>query len=814
MNTSLKRGVGLGGFAASLMGASMLTPPAARAADATAAAAGSQVTEIVVTAEKREENIQSVAMSVQALGAKRMDQLNITEFQDYIKYMPSVTFQTLGPNQTSIYMRGVASGDNANHSGPLPSVGVYLDEQPITTIGGTLDIHVYDISRIEVLPGPQGTLYGASSEAGTLRIITNKPNPSGFSAAYDLQASDWAHGGFGYVAEGYVNQPINDHAAVRLVAWDQHDPGFIANVPGTRTFATSGVTINNGAFVNPHANPADTVGGRLALLVDLDENWTIEPTIIGQHQHNTGFFGYEPSVGPLKYQRFGPDTDTDDWYQAALTVTGKLGRYDLTYSGGYFWRKVDQRTDYTDYSIMYDAVFGSGHYWQDANGNPLAKPQQTIFGQDTFWKESNEARIASPASDRFRFLVGVFQEQQQHWIVQDYVIPGFGPQISVPGWPNTIWLTDQNRIDRDAAGFGEASFDITPQLTLTAGVRGYWFRNTLFGFYGFGEGYNQLTGFSSGMGANGQNCQPGKVWKNAPCVNLDKASTGTGETHKVNLSYKVGADALVYFTYSTGYRPGGVNRSGAFKPYQSDFLSNYEIGWKTAWLDHRLIVDGAVFYEDWTNFQFSFLGPNSLTIVENAPTARVIGVEANAEARPDEHWDLSASLAYTDGRLTKNFCGTDANANLIPTCSDAFAVGNDGALHNTQLPYTPSFKGNFTVRYGWNVMDWRAHVQAAVAYQNSMPVALRAADMPFLQAPPFTNGAPGFTTVDLSAGVERDKIRIELFVKNLFDERGQLNRFIPCTLSTCGQIIPGIPQDLYVVPSAPRVIGIKFGQSF
>jgi outer membrane receptor protein involved in Fe transport len=815
MKNVLMRGAGLGALAASLVASSLLAPTRARAADADATAAGAgQVTELVVTAEKREENLQAVAISVQALGAKRMDQLNITEFADYVKFMPSVTFQTLGPNQTSIYMRGVSSGDNANHSGPLPSVGVYLDEQPITTIGGTLDIHIYDISRIEVLPGPQGTLYGASSEAGTLRIITNKPDPTHFSAAYDLQGSDWDHGGFGYVAEGYANLPINDRVAVRLVGWDEHDPGYLANVPGTRTFATSGVTINNNALVNQHANPADTVGARVALLVDLNENWTIEPTIIGQSQHNTGFFGYEPSVGNNQYQRFGPDVDDDNWVQAALTVTGKLGKYDLTYSGGYFWRKVDQRTDYTDYSIMYDAVFGSGNYWQDANGNPLARPQQTIYGHDRFWKESNEARIASPAADRFRFIGGVFQEQQEHWIIQDYVIPGLGQQISVPGWDHTIWLTDQNRVDRDAAVFGEASFDITPKLTLTGGIRGYWYDNTLFGFYGFGEGYNQLTGYSSGMGDMGQNCQVGKVWKNAPCVNLDKGISGSGETHKINLKYNVTSDALVYFTYSTGYRPGGNNRNGNFGAYQADFLTNYEVGWKSEWLDHRLLFNGALFDEEWSDFQFSFLGPNSLTIIENAPSAQVLGVEANAEARPDEHWDLTGGLAYTDGRLTKNFCGVDANAHVISSCTDAFAASNDGALHGTQLPYTPSFKGDFTARYGWDINDWRAHVQGSVTYQNSMPIALREADMPFLQGPGFGDGAPGFTTVDLSAGIERDKLRIEIFAKNIFNANGQLNRFIPCTLSTCGQVIPGIPQDLYVVPIQPRVIGIKFGESF
>ena len=139
---------------------------------------------MIVTAEKREENLQHVAMSVQALDTKTLTQLNVSNFQDYVKVLPSVQFQSFGtPNESIVYMRGVSDGGNGNHSGPLPSVGTYLDEQPISTIGGTLDVHVYDIARVEVLPGPQGTLYGASSEAGTLRIITGiNPRPRGSAA--------------------------------------------------------------------------------------------------------------------------------------------------------------------------------------------------------------------------------------------------------------------------------------------------------------------------------------------------------------------------------------------------------------------------------------------------------------------------------------------------------------------------------------------------------------------------------------------------------------------------------------------------------
>jgi iron complex outermembrane receptor protein len=763
------------------------------------------VPEIVVTALKREENIQKVPMSIQAFDSKKLDQLNISEFQDYVKFMPSVAFQTLGPNQTTIYMRGVSSGDNANHSGPLPTVGVYLDEQPITTIGGTLDIHVYDIARVEVLPGPQGTLYGASSEAGTLRIITNKPSTAGFSAGYDVEGNTVDHGGQGYVAEGFMNIPLASNAAIRLVGWDEHDAGYIDNVLSTRTFATSGVTFDNANVAKRDFNTADTIGGRAALKIDLNQNWTIEPTIIAQKQDNKGAFGFEPGVGDLEAERFQPDTDHDQWMQAAMTVLGKVGNYDLTYSGGYFVRDVKQNSDYTDYSIQYDAVFGSGHYWQDANGNPLAKPQQEINGKDHFTKESNEFRITSPATDRLRFIAGLFQERQTHAIIQDYQIQGFGPQISVPGWPNTIWLTAQMRVDRDEAAYGEASFDITPKLTLTAGVRGYHYQNSLKGFFGFGDGYNALTGFGSGMGANDQNCIAGLQFRTAPCVNLSKTVSGSGETHKVNLTYKFDDQRLVYFTYSTGYRPGGVNRNGNFGPYGADTLTNYEIGWKTSWFDRRVRFNGAIYNEDWNSFQFSFLGPNSLTIIENAPQANIKGVETSIDWQATSHLSLSGGGSYNDAELTKNFCGTDPATGLLETnCSAADAQAPKGA----QLPYTPKFKGNLTARYAFSMMDWDAHVQGSVLYQTKNYVGLRTADSESL------GSMPGYASADFSIGASHNDLTIELFVKNAFDERGQVNRFTPCTISTCTAPISGAPVPIYVVPIQPMTIGIKFGQRF
>src|SRR5215469_772899 len=192
---------------------------------------------VVVTAEKRVESLQKVPFAITALSQEKLSQLEVHNFNDYVKYLPSVNY-TVGqpsgggngaPGFATVTFRGVTSGSDGNHSGPFPTVGVYLDEEPITTIGGTLDIPTYDVQRVEALAGPQGTLYGASSEAGTIRIITNKPDPSAFSAGYDLEGNNVDHGGFGGIGQGFVNIPLSDKMAIRIVAWDEHDAGYIDN---------------------------------------------------------------------------------------------------------------------------------------------------------------------------------------------------------------------------------------------------------------------------------------------------------------------------------------------------------------------------------------------------------------------------------------------------------------------------------------------------------------------------------------------------------------------------------------------------------
>ncbi|HEX5378220.1 MAG TPA: TonB-dependent receptor [Phenylobacterium sp.] len=772
-------------FGAALLATSMLAGvPAAFAADTSA---GPTLEELVVTAQKREENLQDVPVAVTAFSTKKLEQLHVNNFDDYVKYLPSVAFQSSAPGFSTVYMRGVASGGDGNHSGSLPSVGTYLDEQPITTIGGALDLHLYDIARVEALAGPQGTLYGASSQAGTLRIITNQPEIGVLKGSYDLEVNSVTHGGVGYTAEGMVNIPVNDRVAVRLVAWDEHDAGFIDNIRGTRTYPSSGVTINNNALAKDDYNDVDVYGARVAVRVDLNENWTLRPTFMTQDMKTNGYFGYDKDLGKLSVKHFLPEDSHDRWYQAAMTVQGKVGNFDLVYSGGYLDRRIDSHTDYTDYSFFYDTLFGSGAYITDAAGN-IIDPTQRITGRDHLTRVSNEIRLSSPQENRFRFVVGAFQQRQTHFIEQNYQISGIDPAISVTGWPDTLWLTEQYRVDRDYAAFGEAYFDITDKLTLTAGMREFKSDNSLRGFFGFSRGYSSKTGEAACFA-------PGSVGR-GPCTNLDKRVKETGEIYKVSLSYKIDADKMVYATYSQGFRPGGINRRASLAPYQSDYIYNYELGWKSQWADNSVRWNGAIYYEDWKDFQFSFLGPNSFTEIRNAGQARIKGAETEISwATPIEGLNINGSASYTDAKLTKPYCGTvDAQGQPVKVCATPQAPSG------TALPVTPKFKANATARYEFPWGDFNAHVQGSAVYQDSSWADLRIEERNLL------GRQKAYGSLDLAGGIAKDNWNLVLSVQNVTDELGDKLHGAQCTPTVCGQT--------YIFPIRPRTYAISFGQKF
>ncbi|HEY4210916.1 MAG TPA: TonB-dependent receptor [Steroidobacteraceae bacterium] len=764
--------------------------------------------EVIVSAQKRDENLQSVPLSIQAINTAKLAELHVQSFDDYAQYLPTVTFQSLGPSFERIFMRGVTSGDNGNHSGPLPSVGMYLDEQPITTITGPLNVHIYDIARVESLSGPQGTLYGASSQAGTIRVITNKPDASGFKAGYDVQGVTMAHGSEGGTAEGFVNIPLSSNAALRVVGWYEHDPGYINNVAGSRTFPVSGICIANtkpapaGCTTSPalakdHYNDTDTYGGRAALKVDLDENWTITPTVMGQKQKTNGLFAEDPTVGALEVTHFYPENSNDRWYQAALTVEGKISNFDLVYAGSYLKRNVDSQLDYSDYSLFYDICCGYGAYNTDNAGN-LINPAQHITAKDRYIMQTHELRLTTPKDKPVHAVFGLFWQRESHGIEQRYLIDGFADALSVTGWPNTIWLTEQVRTDRDRAAFGEVTWDVTQKLSLTGGIRVFKDINSLNGFYGFSAGFSSGTG-EAGCFAPGIN--------GAPCTNLDRRTDDSGSTPKFNATYHLTDDAMVYATFSKGFRPGGVNRRGDFPPYKADYLSNYELGWKTSWLANRLRFNGAVFWEKWNDFQYSYLGQNGLTNVTNAGGARIKGIESDLSWAAAANLLLSASFQYVHAVITQDFC-KQLDDNGIPL-STADCPSWDIALSGTKLPITPNFKGNLTGRYSFTVGELESHVQASWVYQSSSTSSLVPAEAQLL------GGQDAYGLVNLTGGVELPRgMTLELFVNNLFDKNAKIYRYAECASFKSDTGAPLCGAESYAGVTLPRTIGLQFGQKF
>lgn len=746
--------------------------------------------EVVVTAQKRSESLQDVPLSIQAIGTQRLEELSVKSFDDYVRFLPSVNFQTGAPGFASVYMRGIASGENSNHSGPLPSVGIYLDEQPITTIQGALDVHIYDIARVEALAGPQGTLYGASSQAGTIRIITNKPDPSAFDAGFSLEGNTVASGDLGYVAEGFVNLPIGERAAIRLVGFAKRDAGFIDNVPGTRTYPVSGVTIDNSDLVEEDYNDVDTFGARAALRIDLNDNWTITPAIMAQQTKAGGSFSYNPALGDLRVSRFLPESLEDRWGQLALTVEGKIANLNVVYAGAYLKRDDDTLSDYSDYSFFYDVNYGSGAYIYDNAGNVI-EPTQGTIGKDGYKRQSHELRFSTAGEGRTRAVGGLFYQRQVHDILQNYYIRNFSDFFAVTGYPDAIWITNQQRVDRDYAAFGEVTFDATDKLSLTAGVRYFESRNSLIGFFGYSGNFSSRTGEAAcftpvgvGLGING-----------GPCINLDKEVEEDGWTPRVNATYKIDDDKMVYLTYSEGFRPGGINRRGTLPPYNADFLTNYEFGWKTTWAANTLRFNGALFFLKWDDIQFSYLGLNGLTEIRNAGNAEVRGLEVDVSWAATDKLTITGGFALTDTELTQDYCIDPSS------CPPANAPAG------TELPVTPKLKANMTARYGFPLGGMDGHVQLAAVYQGSNWADLQTADrLPLGQL-------AAYTTADLAIGASGDRHSYEFFVQNLFDKRGEVTFTTQCAINGFdGNTLCG--NQPYTIPNRPRLIGFKYTQKF
>ena len=830
------------------------TPIAAAIALACQPVMAQQLEEIIVTAQKRAENMQDVPISIQALGTEQLEQLHVNNFKDYVAMLPSVTMAPgagggygAGAGYAAVYMRGVTTGGDGQAITSVPSVGMYLDEQPITTIQGNLDIHMYDIARVEALAGPQGTLYGASSQAGTIRIITNRPDPTGFDAGYGLEANMVDGDDSGYIAEGFINVPIGEQAAIRIVGWYREDAGWVDNVLATRTFSVDAtdpdddITVDNAEFAEDDYNTMETYGARAALRVDLNDNWTVTPSFMIQNQYADGSWGDDVndyiSSGDNAVSHFKEEYTDDEWWQAGLTIEGNISNFDLTYSGNYLDRNVEASFDYSDYSFFYDQIYYTGYFARlffDNNderadgvddpdvgreGDSLVPPVHRYYNDDGYTKQSHELRISSPQDKRVRGLLGVFWQEQEHDFWQPFLVEGLADimlpdQGANPLFADIVYLNSMDRKDTDEAIFGSVSFDITEQLELTGGLRFFKAETTVKGFFGFGLGFTQSHAPSDpselpgepGSSANGGDdafLPIGQAWSrngewrcpsqetvgDKPCINVNRKVESDDHVGRINLNYKVTDDVLLYATWSEGFRPGGINRNPFVGDYEADFLTNWELGWKTQW-GGSVQFNGAVFFLEWDDLQRAFPGSNGITQVDNAPSAEIKGVEAQLLWAVTDNFRVSAAAAYYDTELTSDYFEIQSGVPVVT------------APEGTQLPITPEFKGNLIARYDFPVGDLEAHLQGALTYEGSRPSELVPAENEF------KNGdIPSSTVLDLSAGVGRNSWLLELFVKNATDEDAPIYVGQECAVFVCGV-------QTYALRRPPLTVGLKFSQEF
>jgi len=299
----------------------------------------------------------------------------------------------------------------------------------------------------------------------------------------------------------------------------------------------------------------------------------------------------------------------------------------------------------------------------------------------------------------------------------------------------------------------------------------------------------------------------------------DKSVSESGSLGRFNVTWDISDTKLLYATYSEGYRPGGINRRGTLPPYLADYLDNYELGWKTTWLDKRLAFNGAVFHQEWDDFQFSYLGANGLTEIRNAAKAQIDGVEVELQWAATYNFLLSGGFAWYDAELAEDYCGYgDLENNPISNCPIGSIIPGSGdvneigplAVAGDRLPVTPEFKGNLTGRYTWDFGPYEAFVQGAVYHVGDRRVDLRdlergvvGTDFSFT---PYQH-LDAYTTLDISAGFQRGAWKLDFFLKNATDEVTELAKFAECNIGHCGA-------QPYTVSTPPRTFGVRWSRDF
>jgi iron complex outermembrane recepter protein len=887
---------------------------------------GEEVTvlEVLVTATRREESLQDVPLTMQAISGEQLNALGVTSFDDLQKYTANVTYSGNGPATGNIFIRGLGSVGTGNQQqaipAPFPNVALYLDEQSMQFPARNNDVYLVDLERVEVLEGPQGTLFGGGAQAGAIRYLTNKPR-------LDVTSGE-ARAGYGTTAGGannseasvVLNVPlVAERLAARAVIFAEHRGGYIDNVPSTLSYlpgtaaADTGVSASNAALVEGDTNPTNYQGLRASLRWQINADWDLLLQQNYQDIEADGYFYAYPydsngtALRPYQIAAFTRAYTKDRYESTAWTLNGRLGPLTAVYTGSFMVRHIEGQQDYSNYlrgayGSYYGCIGSGAAYFNEGNfpeppprglaGTPLKCYPPVGHWHDATENQhqSHELRIATDADHRVRGIFGAFWEKFAIFDQMDFdylVIPqcspanlaaaeaGGPPCLSAVGpFPgafandpslrentNTAFGTDAQRGYKQLAFFASVDFDLIPRvLTVTAGTRHYTYDE-------FEDGSNFLTETTNPLILNHPNgaCTADAPGNDRPgsdsCAHpYHLANRESGFVSRANLTWHLAPDVMAYYTFSQGFRPGGFNRTdtspgqhgipralycGGNPPvdprcgsngdlhgkdtsqyltpvsWNSDKLINNELGIKSEFLQHRVLVNSSLYWMNWNDVQWT-LGDfgifGGLGFVANGPSYTVKGVELQLVARVTEGLTLEGVSAWNRSEQTNTPClrssgvtpGTPYNPTPAGQCITVVRgrpFTNPWGPLGSPLPYSPPLQFNVRAHYEWIAGAFRPFAMVSASHIGPMhntPQNFPDGNDP-TQNPPTSTvlkyPIPGYTTYEAALGVSRNNWMVQIQGANLSNAYGPTN-------------ISSAPYIKAEIPLRPRVVMARLACTF
>ncbi len=735
--------------------------PLARAADVAAtSASASTLQEVVVTAQKREEKLHDVPMGVTAVTADQLQKQQLVSLEDLQSKVPGLSLTDVQPGQTRLTLRG------QNVGGVGSTVTTYIDDTPFGSsnalangFGFTGDFDTWDLERVEVLRGPQGTLYGAGSEGGLLKYVTNPPDPTKFAAAAQVGGEDVSHGETVGSGKGMINLPIGDKAAFRL-------SGYYAGLPGY---------IDDPSLGQKDVNHAYRDGAHAALQVNFTDNVSLRLNAFGQDLHTDGSPGtdvvgatnltltppanqLQPQNGEFDQQRFITEPNTFKYRIYSAKLDWNVGWGSFTSITSYGTTDQNGRSDVSSVPLAPGSGLGTGTFGDVATSLlPLVAPPLPSGATSTaglaetastnIKKWTQEFRLASAAGQTLEWQVGAFYTHESSALDQTLPVFYIPTLVYVPlpgalGGPNLENLA-LDATYREWAGFAQATYHFSPQFDLALGGR--WSENK--------QSASQTT-TGALLALQGQP---------SPQV-VSGDSSDSDFTYSVAPRWHVSPDTMVYGRIATGYRPGGPNDLPPNAPasvprhYQSDSTTNYEVGVRSDLLDKTFSLDIAAFLVDWKKIQLFqeilIAGQPPFGVNTNGGTARSKGLESTFGWTPVTGLTLTLVGAYVDAYLT----------------SDA---PDAGGLNGDQLPYVPKWSSSLDGAYTWRAFQqFDAFAGATWIYTGSRFNEFSTTPTAAGLVPSPRPELASYNAVNLRAGLDNGRWAFELYCKNVGDTRG------------------------------------------